>query len=774
VSLRGFGNLSTLVLLNGRRITNFAFGDESGIGVDLNAIPLAAIERIEVLTDGASAIYGSEAIAGVVNFILRRDFHGGQVDVQRSRPEARGGGGDARQTLTLGSGTLATEGFNLFGAFDHTLQQSLAARDRAFAATGYRPDLGVSGPVVPGSFPANIAAPGGLWLNPAAPKCTTTTVFENGGCFYDSTSQVDLLPRADNLGALLRATVALSGDSQLHGELLASRQQVQYTVAATPINRGFYGSYPAWVIPVDSPFYPTGLGLTGDIVDPFYRTVPLGPRVSRADTHSWRALVGWQGRIGGWDVDTALMQSTTRSNNDLISGNVDSTKLSAAFAAGLVNPFGDSGPVGGAALAATELRGTVRTGRGTTRSGDVRASRELGHWNGGAVLLGLGAEARRESLVSELTALANIGAGFGLGFDGTQQAGQRDAQALFAELALPVLPKLDAQLALRTDHYSDFGTHTSPKIALRWHPVKALVLRASAGTGFRAPSLPELYALQSAPAFDAGEQDPVRCPVTRLDQDCDVIVPNYVGGNPALRPETSRQSSFGMVLEPFADTSITVDWWHLALNRTIGEFDIDSLLHAAPQYQQQFVLRGPPDAGFPNLPGPITGLILTNENLGDQRASGVDVDVRCNWTHAAWGRFKLHLSGSYLASWRQRFDGVENSRILVLPRWQHAIDIDWDRGAWSTTVGQTWRSDYQDENLDVNGNIRRVGPYRIWNAQEQYSGGTHWSLALGVKNLLDTRPPVSNQTAYFQVGYDPSYADPRGRVWYGRATYRWN
>ena len=765
VSLRGFGERSTLVLLNGRRITNYAFSDETGVGVDLNQIPVAAIDRVEILTDGASAIYGSDAIAGVVNFILRSDYKGIEAGAQQSRPQGHGGGGTDHQSTSLGIGSNAADGFNVFATIDHDREHELSARDRGFTSD-YRPDLGIDSTTLAG-LPANVATPTGL-VNPAAPACTADSVFKLGGCYYNIHKWTDLLPEIDNLAMLARATLVSGHQGEAYAELLASRQRIRQVLAPTPINNGFYAAHGPWVIPVGSPFYPATLGIAGNIVDPFYRVIPAGPRVARTDTQAWRALAGWHGVLAGWDIDGAALQSTTHSAYVLVSGYLDVDLLPAVFDSGLVNPFGDSGPAGDAALESAVIHGPTREGRSTTQSVDFHASRTLASWSIGAVTLGLGGEARHEKMVDIPEPLAMVTTG-----DSYQlpKSGARDVQALYVESVLPIAPRTSAQLALRADHYSDFGTHTSPKLSLRWQPAPSLLLRASAGAGFRAPSLPELFEARGAFVGQSDVADAERCPVTQLVQDCNPTVTYLLGGNPALRPETSRQQTLGVVIAPFADSALEFNAWRIAVHQVIGQLDDETLLGHGSAYDGRYVLRGPVDPAFPTLPGPVTTLVESNLNLGGQSSSGIDIDLRTA-IKTPTGKWTLHLGGSYLATWRSDAGG---SALATLPRWQHTLTLDWKRDAWHATLEQNWRGGYRDENPGADGNPRRVAPYRIWSAQSGYGGGAdRWSLAIGIKNLLDTKPPFSNQADYFQQGYDPGYADPRGRVWYAQATCRWH
>ena len=709
-SLRGFGARATLVLLNGRRVANYAFSGEGGIGVDLHAIPMAAIDRIEVLKDGASAVYGSDAIAGVINFVTRRDFRGAEVDVTRAQAQA-GGGARERETLTLGAGDTEAEGFNVFAVIDHRRQHALAARQRAFAATSYRPELGLDGPTLP-SFPANVFVARGVFVNPAAPACTEFTVFQRGGCFYDYVRQSDILPPSDNLSLLTRGALALPDRSEAYAELLWSRQQTRFASSATPVGRFAIPGGKPLVIPEGSPFYPMGLGLTGDIVNPRYRTVPLGPRVTDIATDQWRALMGWRGAVAGWEIDTALARSSGRSTSDHVSGNVDAVKLAEAFATGLINPFGDSGPQGNALLASTQTHGRSREARGTTDSVDLRASRDMAQWSAGPVTIGVGIEARRETLDDRATALNDRTVG---GTFLRPKTGAREAQALNAELVLPLPAKLEAQLAWRTDRYSDFGTHSSPKLALRWQPQRWLLFRASAGTGFRAPSLPELYSAQTSVAGPLQPKDPKRCPVTGLDTDCFPEYPVLTGGNPALQPERSRQASIGLVFEPIDGASIGIDWWRLGLRNKIGSLTEDVILSGDDRYEGRNIVRGPVDPAFPNLPGPITQLVQINENVGRQTAAGIDLDLRYRLAAGAAGRFTLALSGSYLAELRTFNAAVDQQRAGRTPggpRWQHALTLGWERAQWSATVVQTWRGGYVDANPGGDGAERRVASYR--------------------------------------------------------------
>jgi len=754
VSLRGFGERSTLVLLNGRRLTNYAFSNESGVGVDLGQIPATAIERVEILSDGASAIYGSDAIAGVVNFILRAEFKGVETSAQTERPQAHGGGGTDHQAASFGWGSSTVDGFNVFATLAHQREHELSARDRAFAAV-FRPALRVDG-TSSASLPANVLQDDHhTFANPAAPSCTAATVFNRGGCFYDVGRFNDLLPETENLGGLLRATLASPRRGEAYVEVLASRQRIREVGAPTPVNAQYYQTHPDWVIPVDSPFYRPLPGVAGDIVDPLYRTTSLGPRARRTDTQAWRAVVGWRGETAGWDLDGAAMQSTTHSAAVLVSGILDANQLQSVLASGLIDPFADSGPAGDAALASTLIHGPSREARGTTQSVDLHASRSFDGWGLGVATLGFGAEVRHESMRDNPTALSALT----VGSDPVPgKSGQRDVQALHVEALVPVAPQLQAQVAARVDRYSDFGTHLSPKVSLRWQPVPSVLLRAAIGTGFRAPSLPELFTVQGSFTGESEVPDPERCPVTQLDSDCNPVVHILTGGNPALRPETSRNVTLGLVVAAGHDGTLQVNAWRITRKNLIGELGDDALLLPTGIYDGRWVLRGPVDPAHPTLPGAVTDLIETNENVGNHNAMGIDVDLAGALRTRA-GKWTLHLAGAFEAA----------------ARWQHSLTLGWERGPWHATLDEVWKAGYSDARPGLDGRRRRVAPYQLWGSQVGYGDkDAPWQVDVGAKNLFDSPPPFTNQNGTPQLGYNSRIADPRGRVWYVQATGRWH
>ena len=330
-------------------------------------------------------------------------------------------------------------------------------------------------------------------------------------CRFNNAATSDLLPSSRQVGLFARATVRVTASTEAYAEIVASSGRIVHEEPPTGVSTASSQNGTPFVLPASSPYYPMGLGLAGDL-QLAYRTVPLGPSTTRADTTNVRILAGVRSRQLGWDLDGAVAVNRSGAREHYVSGLVDAGRLSSAFATGLVNPFGPSGPDGDALLTASEVRGLARVSAGRTLSADLRGARDVGTLPGGPLGLAVGVEARHESLVDrQLPIVADV-------LDNVPAApksGSRSVQAGYVEVVAPLLKGLELQAAARVDRYSDFGSTTSPKLALRVQPVPWLVLRGSVGRGFRAPSLPELFTLQAhgfLPLAILDLTDPLRAP----------------------------------------------------------------------------------------------------------------------------------------------------------------------------------------------------------------------------------------------------------------------
>jgi len=790
VNLRGIGQGDTLVLLNGRRVANYAF---DGSAVDVNQIPLAAIERVEILKDGASAIYGTDAVAGVVNFILRKDFAGLEVSGLGSWPQ-QGGGRQLQASVTAGAGDLAKDGWNAFVTATWQKDDPLYAIDRSFARTGYLPDAGIVR-LPPTTFPSNIFSTTTRQLyNPSfASGCAppyslpaTSTVTPGDACGFDEAAYGMIVPETERASVYARGTLRVARDHELFTELAYADTRLTTSVSPTPVAPFTNPNFEIVRYPANGPFYPTDFaaanGLSGDL-DLIWRTTPLGGRVNRVDTSAWRAVLGADGVLAGWDYGASIVYSRNDQADSLRSGWISLARLQAAMATGLVNPFGASGPDGDALLAGTQVTGNTHTAKGTTLDFLAKASRDLVALPGGPLAIALGAEARRETLENTFSSIVTDGDVVGLPIAFQSASGNRNAQALFAEASIPFAKGFEAQLAVRYDHYSDFGGTTNPKVALRWQPDPRLLMRTSWGRGFRAPPIYDLHTPQEQ-TFLLFFEDPIRCPVTGADTDC-VVLPAVVGGNPALQPETSEQLNAGLVIEPVRGLSLAVDYWSIRKSNLIGSLYPETIFDNYDTYASTNIVRGPVDPQYPNLPGPIESVVMTQQNLGDLRTSGIDVDLQWRGPATAFGRFSFSLNGTYILDWKMQPQGSTQGYVSALgrngtdvpgpiPRWRHYASLGWQYGSWTATLAQTYQSGYEDTNdftTDPAPSPRRVSSYDVWDVQARYGGWPNATVVLGVKNLFDRDPPFSNQPFLPQVGYDPTYADARSRTWYVQLAY---
>lgn len=797
-NLRGIGDGSTLVLLNGRRVANYAF---DGGTVDLNTIPLSAVERIEILKDGASAIYGADAIAGVINFILRKDFSGFEATTYGAWTEH--GGADARQaTVSAGYGGLPADRFNVFATMSYRKSDALHAIDRPFARTGYIPSEGLlllSG----ASFPANIQLRPGVLSSPsyatgcgppaAIPINIAGFLSKAPFCGYDFASTIDIAPSTERSDILARATFQLDADTQLFAEATYAQDRFVYRDSPTSIFQGAGASSQQVLYPATGPYYPAAFaaanGISGDL-NLRFRTEPLGPQTSATDGTALRIAAGAEGVLRSWRYSSALTYSENRQIDRFISGYVSQSRFLPAFATGLIDPFGPSRPEGDALLAGTQIVDDVHHANASTIAIDAKASNDFFVLPRGPLSIAIGAEWRRERLYNAYSPVFT--SGDVLGVAGSQQsaAGSRTVGAVFAEGIVPLAHGIEAQIAARYDRYSDFGGTMNPKVALRWQPIRALLLRTSWGTGFRAPTLYDLFTpLTQGAVFGASLQDPLRCPITGLPSDCPGqfggAFPSATGGNPKLGPEKSEQTNAGIAWEPMHGLSLDVDYWKINKRDVIGTLDPAVVFADFDRYSQTTIVRGPVDPAFPALPGPIETVLLNEQNLGDLRTSGVDVGAHWSATIPRIGAFAFGFDGSYVLRWDEQLDGIHDTSTLgrkvaaingPVPRWKHHASLNWERSPFGATIGETFQSGYLDANVDRAGAPlsvppRRVGAYDIWDLEARYSASFHATIALGIKNILDRAPPFSNQPFTRQVGYDPTYADPAGRIYYVRLSY---
>jgi iron complex outermembrane recepter protein len=819
VSLRGLSSLRTLVLVNGRRMAPYGIGfSNDSVSVDVNSIPLAAIERIEVLKDGASAVYGSDAIAGVVNFILRSDYRGAEITLGAGAA-TQGGAGQRHGSIAWGKGDLANDGWNLLLVASAQKEKALFGRERDFALRGWN-EAANNDTTSGNTFPANVAAADGSFgsVNPSyatgcqLPYSFVDPLFPPGACRFDPSPLLTLLPEVRRASLFGAWRVRLGAGWEAFAEASFTRNETRTVVQPVPLSDQFtlpannpLYTLPPYAVPGGistskilltpaSPYYPTAFvaGITGGPTPDLlvrYRSALTGNRDITDISQAPRFAAGVRGSALGWDLDAALLRSESRVREHDNDGWPVLSKVLPLLNSGRVNFFGPNTPDVVAELRATNFNGDAFRIRSALTSAAVKGTRDLLALGGGPLALALGAEAREERYRFEPSPEMASGDIAGYGGNIAFVDRKRTVGALFGELALPLTATLEASAAVRHDRYQGVGSSTTPKLGLRWQPLPALLLRGAVGRGFRAPSLADLYAPATTGVTTQGQSDPVRCPVTGDGiKDCLTQFPTTVGGNEALTPEKSSQRSVGLVLEPVRGLTVGVDLFHIRLTNTIAGGITPEIILGDLSTYGRYVTRGSPDPAFPGLPGPIAAIDQRNLNLGEVRLSGADFEVRWRGALGELGRLAFDMSGTYFrrydtqnpdGSFTGGVDQVNAATGGVVPRLKTYQSLAWQREPWEATLALQWQKGYHDlpgtfeDPSDPAFQPRRVGSYTTLDTQLGWTGWPGLKLVLGVRNLLDRDPPYSNaggQTS-FQGGYDPTYADPRGRFVYLKATY---
>ncbi len=810
-NLRALGSNRTLVLLNGKRVVNNPF---SSAAVDLNTLPMSSVDRIEVLTDGASATYGTDAIAGVINFITRKEYQGVQIGGEAQITED-GGGEIYTGNLLAGWGNLATQGWNVYGGFNYRKQQPMSGTERDYMSTSYIPSAGFNG-TSPTTFPANYSQTvSGVTTvsgaNPSNPACFPPSSIRVGTaatCAADTQVFTWVVPPQEQYSAFLKGSWAINANNTLSGEYFWAHNQLTSHIAPSPES--------GLTMTPASPFYP-GNGITPitntalNTTQPIsinWRTTVLGSRETEQSNDTWRAVLSLDGSAMGWDYQVAGLYSKSETTNEFINGYPKTVPLRNGVqginGAPFLNPFGNQTAAGLAYLQANQVLGEMQNGEGTLWSINAVASTTFGKLAGGPMALALGTEYREESMVYN-TNIAEVSqaASSGLAGSGALREGDRDIFALAAEMNFPVLKNLDFTLAVRYDDYSDFGGTTNPKVSFRYTPVDNLLLRGSYNTGFAAPSLTSMYLPNSTTFTSTRYNDPVLCPNGVVNsaaggiasRDCGLQFQQMQGGNANLDAETSEAWTVGFVFQVTPELSFGIDYWNYYIEDSISTIGEQAIFADPVKYASLYVRCSQADAarraalGACQNPGnadPLAYIINTNQNLGDTETSGLDINLVWSGMTTEVGRFSAAIHGTYVLKYEFQVEpggtwynpvGNYNAQFggPVL-RYQQITTVNWSYKDWTAQLSNQFQSGYYDQNLasSVSAAYRQnsVGKSSIWNLGGTWAGYKGLTVMAGVLNIFNEDPEFSNQSARFQArGYDDRFSTPLGRVWTLGARY---
>lgn len=747
VNLRGLGGRRTLVLVDGRRIAKSPIVGDS---VDMNSIPMAAVERIEILTDGASAIYGSDAIGGVVNVILRKNFEGVALSVGQTRVSgAIDGGGRSEASAILG--LTGEKGRVILGAstthreiiFTRDAYGTVGTRGASSFSNNYFRQVGDLTTPVGGSFIA--AVPGG---------CTNPNFYTSAGrCRYDF-------------------AIVAANESELGTKSFFARGE--YTIApdwtafmTSSVNRvtsfGRYAPVPGFVAIVPGsvahpwhPSYPdtslrTRVGQNETIVLA-HRFAAGGNRDTTTETNLYDVQIGAKGRVWMADVEFGLRKSTSKFI-EVGRGFVVESLARTQIANGAYNIFNPiSTP---ASVIASFTTNTGRDGLFDQTEQYVQATFDLFKLPGGTTKLFVGAERRKEVYQDLYDSLSE--GGVVLGSAGNSAAGSRKVTAFGAELVMPILRQLEATLAARHEKYSDYGNDFSPKASVRYQPLPSLVLRGSVGEGFSAPTLPQLT---QKPAFSADSiVDERHCRAEGFTATQCAARPSFqIQGtqisNPALTSEKAKQWSAGAAWDVTPKLSVTADVWNTKLDEVIVNVSAQTIVN-----------RNNNPGGLPipaglSITRDSTGRIIsiirgaTNEGTLEQR--GVDASVTFSPDLGRFGRLNHRLTWSRVLT--AKSNGVTFLGDFEFPRNRAQLHNSWKFSSFDAAWNVNLIGKHGDDTVGF------VGSYVTHDVQFGWHTPLKGlKLVLGAINVTEKFPAlVTNDTRPFSFNlYDG----------YGRQTY---
>jgi len=787
-SLRGLGTASTLTLVNGRRVAASSFANGSENFVDINAIPMAAIDRIEILTTGASAIYGADAVAGVINLILRRDFEGVRLsasvgDSTRSTDEGR-----YNANLVAGFARDRVRGMVILDAYQ---RNALYDRDRAVSAVEPRPSQQGFFP----SFNDDFFSRDDI-VEAGCPADQFGVGRFGEYCEVNRNAFTATDPQLKTLGAYGTLTVEFGDGKEYFAELALQRNNSRADSSPAPWSEEYFS--------FDHPNMPAELrqrfidgGYDTDFLVGFGRFPDA--RTLEVTTRNWRLLNGLRGSAGDWDWETTVTASRSESTQEAIAGIYNVARIRAGLfgelcASGATNctpgvdglwydPF--NGQAGNSQQVLDLVRERVpRDGTSTLYAWDGKVTGNLGSLAGGDIAWAFGAEVRREKITDEPSPLATIDRSTGevpvYGFGSTAVEASRTQWAVYAETNLPLTDTFDVRLAARYDHYDDFGGDVNPAIGLRWRATDSLLFRGGWNTSFRAPSLAQVGAgttlgSGALPCSPGSEFFLTYCDGFAGDDS----YLSEIYGNPDLDAETSTAWYLGSVFNLGDRTTLTVDYWNFDQRDLV---DIDPLeLFRQGLSDPSLIYNSRPRPGDANqrvlLPGvigiatrggqlgdPIDDVNLQLINIGQQKTDGIDLSLEHRFRENEMGRFKAYIDTTWTRSFQRSescspddastrrgagscndgqrlFERVGEFRY---PEWLVNTGISWAKGEWSARL---WANHvdgfYDDDELSNVPAERRVSSWTTVNLSVNWDFDDRQSVGLNIRNLGDRDPPVA-------------------------------
>jgi iron complex outermembrane receptor protein len=774
VNLRGIGPFATLTLINGHRAV--AQGT-TGSGIDPSIIPMLALQRVEIVADGASAIYGSDAVAGVVNLILRRNVEGGEGFVRYGSAD----GYDERQVGALYGHQW--KGGQFVASFQNDYHSALSGKDRDF----FRGDLRAFGG---GDFrstqcaPGNIVIAGTSYAIPAGgitkPNASQLVAGTSNKC--DNLQYADILPRQERNSATFTLNQDVGHGISLYADGFATRREYRLQPAMLASNVTVPSTNPFYVRPTTAP-----AGTSETVAYSFINDLPQNTAFGYSK--SLEATIGADMTFGeGWKAGVLYTYGKNNDQANTLHG-LNTTAITAALAdtnpATSLNVFG--GANNPATLAAISNNITLSPGQTVFQNAQLKADGPLFSIPGGKVRAAAGFEFQRIRTEGGQTTGPATGP-----TTGNVELG-RDIKSVYGELAVPVVGpsnampgiyRLDLDIAGRVDRYSDVGSTNNPKIGVNWSPVKEVVVHGSYGTSFRAPGLTQIRGFANSGRgglFVQNYSDPTIGGALRVGV-------ALSAPNPDLKPETATTKSLGIDWSPSfgKNTKLSLTYFDIVYeNQVTGYLSDLTVLNRESQFAGTSIIQRNPSAAtvaalmsqYQTLSGvlPATWTLFVdgrNSNLGKSVSNGFDFQATTRVPTENWGNFGIGLSGTYYTKYQVALtagsDMANQLNTIFNPlRFKTRLSTNWNSGSWSANAFVNYQNAY---NNNLTSPTQEVSSYTTVDARVAYDVSTGFmkdaTLALGVNNLFDRKPPFVNiaQSNNGGGGFDPTLTNPVGRI----------
>ncbi len=758
-AIHGLPSKYTLTLIDGQRVAPYTLGQVQGAGsgVNIESIPLSAIERVEVLTDGASALYGADAIAGVVNFILKKDQTDGNVYYNASVPSASGGNG-WNAGFSKGFGSLSSDNYNVLFTYGHDVQYKLQASQRAVSRRGAFFPFSANGNnyylfnPTSNTEPANVTIGSlGVTYNPfyqANGNCGTPNAFplttsQGLNCRFNYAATVEDIPSSVRDSGMVKGSFNVSENNTIWAEVLVSKIDLtsQYAPPAQPLGVNATTRLPAlwnaYVLP-----YLTANNVTATRATINYRAVSAGGRTDDWGTATRHIVLGWNGKYNGFDVNATATISHGQLTDTAAGGYLDYSQLASAIASGAYDPVLGTGA---GSLKTAVLNSVFSTTTTDLRSFKVDVQHAVLDLSGGPSILSVGAEYDSYSYKTDYSDLFLSSSGFSTQPASTDYPvggnyGQVPFQAdrtnwgLFGEWKLPIEKNLEVTASVRYDNYAKlhsneiFAAAPDPttgvqnqiasgsqgntfddatgKLSFRYAPIDMVAIRGSYGTGFKAPTLsdisgPLVFGGSTSGTYACPFKGSVGCLPGSAQYDL-LLGANGAAGATGLKPEKSRQWTLGVQVKPIPELSLGLDYWNVRLKDQIQSAGIaEQVAYNDPNTYATFFVNPYLDpAGFQTI-----ALKQIPFNGGEAHYSGIDWNFNYR-TSFDWGKFSAAWSGSYTL--KQNYTNYEGGPTLsdlgvygpdqqVVFKTITSLVLGLETGKWANTISGHYKSGYQDQ-----------------------------------------------------------------------------